>query len=59
MKHRRFMSMLLTMVMVLSMFAGIPFTASAAASIVTVTDWDGLPSPSAVFSGDTYEHAFD
>ena len=42
MKHRRFMSMLLTMVMVLSMFAGIPFTASAAASIVTVTDWDGL-----------------
>ena len=29
MKHRRFMSMLLTMVMVLSMFASIPFTASA------------------------------
>ena len=42
MKHRRFMSMLLAMVMVLSMFASIPFTASAAESIVTVTDWDGL-----------------
>ena len=42
MKYRRFLSMLLAMVMVLSMFAGIPFTASAAASIVTVTDWGGL-----------------
>ena len=42
MKHRRTLSVLLTMVMVLSMFAGIPFTASAEAATVTVTDWNGL-----------------
>ena len=43
MKHRRFLSVLLTMVMMMSMFASIPFAALAeAASIVIVTDWDGL-----------------
>ena len=42
MKHRRFLSMLVAMVMVMSMIAGIPFTASAAGNTVTVTDWDGL-----------------
>ena len=42
MKNRRLMSMLLAMMMVMSMFASIPFTASAAESVVTVSDWDGL-----------------
>ncbi|MBQ6373872.1 MAG: hypothetical protein IJJ45_05215, partial [Clostridia bacterium] len=42
MKNRRFMSVLLTTVMVLSMFAGIPFPATAAEAAVTVTDWSGL-----------------
>ena len=43
MKNRRFLSALLTMVMVLSMFAGIPFTASAeGGTTVSVSDWSGL-----------------
>ena len=42
MKHRRFLSMLVAMIMVMSLFASIPFTAFAAGSTVTVTDWDGL-----------------
>ena len=42
MKNRRFLSMLLTLVMALSMFTSIPFAAYAAADTVTVTDWDGL-----------------
>ena len=43
MKNRRFLRVLLTMVMMMSMFASIPFAALAeAASIVIVTDWDGL-----------------
>ena len=43
MKNRRFLSALLTMVMVLSMFAGIPFTASAeGGTTVTASDWSEL-----------------
>ena len=42
MKNRRFLSMLLTLVMVLSMFASIPFAAQAAGNTVSVSDWDGL-----------------
>ena len=41
MKNRRFLSMLLTLVMVLSMFASIPFAAQAAGT-VKVSDWSGL-----------------
>ncbi|MBQ6372905.1 MAG: hypothetical protein IJJ45_00270, partial [Clostridia bacterium] len=44
MKHRRFLSVLLTTVMVLSMLSGIPFPATAAEAAVTVTDWSGLQS---------------
>ncbi len=42
MKIRRFLSVLLTMVMILSMFASIPFAAQAAGNTVSVSDWDGL-----------------
>ena len=42
MKNRRFLSMLLAMMMVVSMFASIPVTAFAAGNTVTVSDWDGL-----------------
>ena len=36
MKHRRYLNMLLAMLMVMGMIASVPFTASAAASTVTV-----------------------
>ena len=43
MKHRRFLSMLVAMVMVMSMFASIPFTASAeGGTTVSVSDWSGM-----------------
>ena len=42
MKNRRFLSMLLAMMMVVSMFASIPVTAFAAGNTVTVSDWDSL-----------------
>ena len=42
--NRRFLSMLLAMVMAMSMFASIPFTASAEATTVTANDWSELQS---------------
>ena len=44
MKHRRYLNMLLAMLMVMGMIASVPFTASAAASTVTVNTWNELQS---------------
>lgn len=44
MKHRRYLNMLLAMLMVMGMIASVPFTASAAATTVTVNTWSELQS---------------